>query len=298
MNLLRRCLAEVLGTYLLVLLGCGVVHAAILTGSQNGLWQVAVVWGLAVTLAIYVAGATSGAHINPAITLAFASRGRFAWRLVPPYLVSQVAGALLAAATLFVLFGPLLTAKEEAKHVWRGQPGSELTAMCYGEYFPNPGPLAGSSEPYSEEAHLRLNKTVSEPMAFGAEFLGTAILAMVVFAATDPANTAGPSPRLAPVVIGLTISALISVLAPLTQACFNPARDFGPRLFAYFAGWGRIALPGPRGLGFLTVYILAPVAGAVAGAHFYDLVLRPGDAVAEEEEAGNRNEKLETGNGE
>ena len=190
----------------------------------------------------------------------------------------------MAAATLFFLFEPLLTAKEQAKHVCRGQPGSELTAMCYGEYFPSPGPLAGSSDLYSEEAHRRLNETVSEPMAFGAEFLGTAILALVVFAATDPANAAGPSQRLAPAVIGLTISVLISVLAPLTQACFNPARDFGPRLFAYFAGWGRIALPGPRGLGFLTVYILAPVAGAVVGAHLYDLVLRPGAAVAEEEQ--------------
>jgi glycerol uptake facilitator protein len=135
--------------------------------------------------------------------------------------------------------------------------------MCYGEYFPSPGPLAGSSEPCSEEALRRLNETVSEPAAFGAELLGTAILAFVVFAVTDPGNTAGPTQRLAPAMIGLTIAALISFIAPLTQACFNPARDFGPRLFAYLAGWGPVALPGPRGLGFLTVYILAPVAGAL-----------------------------------
>ncbi len=280
-----KCFAEALGTYLLVLLGCGVVHTAVLTGSQSGLWQVAVVWGLAVMLAIYVTGATSGAHINPAITLAFAVRGRFAWRLVLPYILSQVAGAFLAAATLFVLFGPLLTAKEEAKHVRRGQPGSELTAMCYGEYFPSPGPLAGPTEAYSEEAHRRLNETVCEPTAFLAEFLGTAILALVVFAVTDPGNIAGPTGRLAPAFIGLTIAALISFIAPLTQACFNPARDFGPRLFAYFAGWGPIALPGPRGLGFLTVYILAPVAGAFVGAHLYDLVLRRSATAAEQDEA-------------
>jgi glycerol uptake facilitator protein len=119
-SLARRCIAEVLGTYLLVLLGCGVVHSAVLTGSQGGLWQVAVVWGLAVMLAIYVTGAVSGAHINPAITIALASRGRFAWRWVPPYIVSQLAGAFLAAATLFALFGPLLAAKEQSKHVRRG----------------------------------------------------------------------------------------------------------------------------------------------------------------------------------
>jgi glycerol uptake facilitator protein len=68
--------------------------------------------------------------------------------------------------------------------------------------------------------------------------------------------------------IGLTVSILISVIAPLTQAGFNPARDFGPRLFAYFAGWGPIAIPGPRG-GFFAVYILSPVVGAVVGGAAY-----------------------------
>jgi glycerol uptake facilitator protein len=71
---------------------------------------------------------------------------------------------------------------------------------------------------------------------------------------------------------------LISVIAPLTQACFNPARDFGPRLFAFFAGWGPIALPGPRGAGFLTIYIIAPISGAIAGAGLYCRVLKSGTA--------------------
>jgi glycerol uptake facilitator protein len=236
---------------------------------------VAVVWGVGVMLAIYVVGAISGAHINPAITLAFAARGKFAWWMVVPYILSQTAGAFAAAAILFVLFGPLLAAKEQEKHVVRGSPGSEVTAMCYGEYFPSPGPLAGSTEPYSEQSHLRLNAMVSEPIACLAEIVGTMLLALVVFAVTDDRNSAAPAGRMAPAFIGLTIAALISVIAPLTQACFNPARDFGPRLFAYFAGWGSIALPGPRGTGVVTVYILAPVVGALCGAHLYDLILRP-----------------------
>jgi glycerol uptake facilitator protein len=275
MNLTRKCFAEFLGTYLLVLFGCGVVHSAVLTGSQSGLWQVAIVWGLAIMLAVYVTGAVSGAHINPAMTLAFAVRGRFSWPLVPPYILSQLVGAFAAAATLFVLFGPFLTAKEQEKHVVRGEPGSEITAMCYGEYFPSPGPLAGSSGPYSEEAHRRLNSMVSERMAFFAEALGTMILALVVFAVTDARNSGGPGGRLAPVFIGLTVSALISIIAPLTQACFNPARDFGPRLFACLAGWGSVAIPGPTPTGFVTVYIAAPVVGALIGAGIYDLCVRP-----------------------
>jgi glycerol uptake facilitator protein len=275
MNLIRKCFAELLGTSLLVLLGCGVVHSAVLTGSQSGLWQVAIVWGVAIMLAIYVTGAVSGAHINPAITLALAARGRFGWRLVPPYIASQVVGAFFAAATLFVFFGPFLAAREQEKHVVRGDPGSEITAMCYGEYFHSPGPLANSPGPYSEDAHKQLNSMVSERTACIAEALGTLILALVVFAVTEARNNGGPGGRLAPVFIGLTVSALISVIAPLTQAGFNPARDFGPRLFAYFAGWNSIALPGPRGSGFLTVYILAPIVGALLGAHLYDFVLRP-----------------------
>lgn len=271
----RKGLAEMIGTFLLVLIGCGAVHSAVLTGSLVGLWQVAVVWGVAIMVGVYAVGATSGAHLNPAITLALAWRGKFAWRLVTPYLVGQFLGAWVAAATLYTLFSPYLLAKEAEKGIVRGQPGSELTAMCYGEYFPSPGPLAASPGKYTTQAHAGLNAKVSEPVAMLAEGLGTMILALVVFAVGDPRNMAGPGSRLAPVFVGLTVSGLIAFIAPLTQACFNPARDFGPRLFAFLAGWNAAALPGPRGMGFLTVYIVAPIVGAVAGGHLYDFVLRP-----------------------
>jgi glycerol uptake facilitator protein len=276
--LVKTWLAEFVGTYLLVLLGCGAVHAAILTGAQSGLWQVAIVWGIAIMLAVYTIGSISGAHINPAITVAFAVWGKFPLRLVIPYATAQLAGAFVAAATLFVLFSPYLKAREQEKQVVRGAPGSEITAMCYGEYFPSPGPLSNSPGPYSIDSHERLNSFVSEPAAFLAEFLGTMILALVVFAVTDDRNPGAPPAGLAAVFIGLTVAALISVIAPLTQACFNPARDFGPRLFAFFAGWGPIALPGPRGLGFLTVYIIAPIAGAIMGGGLYSRVLKSGVA--------------------
>jgi glycerol uptake facilitator protein len=273
-TILKMCLAEALGTYLLILFGCGAVHASVLTGAQSGLWQVAIVWGIAIMVAIYTVGAVSGGHINPAITLAFAVWGRFPWRNVFPYVLAQLAGAFLAAATLFVLFNPYLKAREQEKQVVRGSPGSEITAMCYGEYFPSPGPLSNAEGPYSIDAHQRLNSLVSEPTAFFAEFLGTLVLALVVFAVTDDRNPGAPPVGLAPVFIGLTVAALISVIAPLTQACFNPARDFGPRLFAFLAGWGSVALPGTRGAGFLTVYIAAPILGAITGAGLYLHVLR------------------------
>ena len=116
-----------------------------------------------------------------------------------------------------------------------------------------PGPMGGGTDPkfkYDAAKHEKHNELVCEPAACLAEILGTAILALVVVAVTDARNRGGPG-IFAPVFIGLTVSILICVIAPLTQACFNPARDFGPRLFAYFAGWGPIAIPGPRG-GFFT----------------------------------------------
>jgi glycerol uptake facilitator protein len=76
------------------------------------------------------------------------------------------------------------------------------------------------------------------------------------------------------VFIGLTVAALVSIIAPLTQACFNPARDWGPRIFAYLAGWGEAAIPGPNGIGCVTVYILAPIVGGILGVGLYERVVR------------------------
>jgi glycerol uptake facilitator protein len=280
-SLRARCLAEVLGTFILVFFGCGAVHAAVLTDAQKGLWQVAIVWGVAIMVAIYVIGGISGSHINPAITIALAVCGRVSRTLVLPYIASQLIGAFIAALALFVLYSPQLEAKERAKGVQRGQPGSEITAMCYGEYFPNPVAEFGNSEPataklYKESDDWALSLRVPVGAAFLAELLGTLLLALVVFALTDERNTGAPPAYLAPVFIGLVVAILISVIAPLTQACFNPARDFGPRLFACLAGWGRVALPGLRSTGFFTVYILAPVVGAVAGGGLYLYAVRPG----------------------
>src|SRR5438105_4942576 len=132
-SLTARCLAEVLGTFLLVFFGCGAVHVAVLTGALAGLWQVAIVWAVAIMVAVYVVGGISGAHINPAITVALAAWGRFRWGDVLPYVAAQLAGASAAAAVLFLFYQPFLAEKEREKQVVRGGPGSEITAMCYGE---------------------------------------------------------------------------------------------------------------------------------------------------------------------
>jgi glycerol uptake facilitator protein len=249
------CLGEVGGTFILVFFGVGSVNSAVLTGAQAGLWQVAVVWAIGVSLAIYCTAAISGAHLNPAITLACAVYDRFPWRKVVPYWIAQLLGAALASVLLYALFADALIEFERQKGLLRGGPGSELSAMVFGEYFPNPAIYGSAAEGW---------RVVSLQTAFVAECIGTAMLAFLVGALTSPRNTAKPSPAFVAVMIGLSVAAIISLIAPLTQAGLNPARDFGPRLVSWFLGWGDIAIPGPRG-GWFTVYILAPCAGALIG---------------------------------
>jgi MIP family channel proteins len=252
----QALLGEVLGTYLLVLFGTGAVAAAVLTSAQVGLWQVAVVWGFGVTLAIYVAAALSGAHLNPAISLAFAllRPADFPRARLLPYCGAQLVGAVLAGMTIATLFQPFIIRFETEKGLIRGQPGSELSAMVFGQYFPNPA-LFGT------DAAARA--LVSPLHAVVVEGFGTAVLALVVFALTTRRNTAAPTANLTPFFIGFTVAALISLFAPITQAGWNPARDVGPRLVAYALGWGAVAIPGPAN-GFW-VYIVGPLVGAVIG---------------------------------
>ncbi len=279
---LRNCfVAELIGTFILIFFGCGAVHAAVLFGAQSGLWQVAIVWGVAIMLAIHAVGAISGAHINPAITLAMFCWKGFRRERVLPYILAQFLGAFLAAACLFTMFSPMLRELEAKKAVVRGKPGSEITATCYGEFYPAPGGLAAGDAPYSAEEHAKLKKSVSHGTAFFAEVIGTAILALMVFAFTEDKNRLAPLNNTAGIFIGLTVAVLISVIAPLTQACFNPARDFGPRLFSALAGWGQVALPLGSDWSWLTVYIFAPILGAILGGGFYVKIVQPMYAAAE-----------------
>lgn len=255
---------EVLGTFLLVFFGCGSVATAVLTGAQVGIFQVAIVWGIGIATAIYLTGSLSGAHLNPAVTVAFAAWRGFSWKMVPRYIAAQLMGAILASVVLYVIYHGKLIAYEAGHSIMRGAVGSEATAMVFGEYFPNPGGLPLTAE---------LRETVSEYLAFFIEMLGTALLVLVIFACTDEANESRPRTLVA-VTIGLTVTILISLLGPLTMAGFNPARDFGPRLFSAMAGWDRVPF-GTNGKGWFTVYILAPVVGGILGGGIHRRLLAP-----------------------
>ena len=249
---------EFFGTFLLVFFGCGVDCTAVTTGAQVGLFQVAIVWGLGIATAIHLTGSLSGAHLNPAVTLAFAVWSDFPMRKIVPYWLTQVAGAFAAAFILYLIFSIPLVHFESSHQIVRGQPGSEASAMVFGEFFPNPEgkPLAGAGViPMTQQA------------AFTAEAIGTCVLLLVIFGITDHKNKSHPQ-ILTASVIGLTVTILISLLGPLTMACFNPARDFGPRLFSSFAGWGSLPFT-VNGWGWLSVYIIGPLVGSLLGGALY-----------------------------
>jgi glycerol uptake facilitator protein len=263
-NLLSAMAGEYFGTFVLVFFGVGSVNAAVATGAQAGLWQVAVVWAVGVSLGIYTAASLSGAHINPAITVVAAVYDRFPVRWVVPYWVAQVAGAATASLVLYGMFSEAIIEFERQHGLLRGGPGSELSAMMFGEYFPNPAVFGTAEDAW---------RIVSPSSAFISEMVGTAMLAFLVATVTHDRNTSRPPSAMQAVIIGLGVAAIISVVAPLTQAGLNPARDFGPRLVSFFLGWDSIAIPGPRG-GFFTVYIVAPIIGALIGGGIYRLIAR------------------------
>ncbi len=257
-------IGEFVGTFILAFFGCGSVCAAVTTGMLVGVFQVAIIWGLGIATAIYLTASLSGAHLNPAVTISLAVWGNFPKRRVGGYILTQTAGAFVAAAVLYVIFGGAISEFETKNQIVRGQPGSEASAMVFGEFYPNP-----LGRPLAEANPGRM----SQERAFVAEVTGTALLLLVIFCTTDEKNKSRPQ-LLTAATIGLTVTMLISLLAPLTMACFNPARDLGPRLFSSLMGWGKIPFT-TNGIGWLTVYLMAPIIGGLLGGGVYCLLFRP-----------------------
>ncbi len=253
-------LGELIGTLILVFFGCGSIAVSILFSAHSGLFQIAAIWGVSVALAIYATRHISCAHLNPAVSVAMVVAGRMSVRKLLSYLLGQFTGAFLAAVFLYILFSSSIAQYENLNGILRGSSESIKTAMMFGEYFPNPG--------------LGYEISVSAMNAFLAEMAGTFALVFLIFSLTDGCNVGRPDDSLSPLFIGLSITIIISVIAPLTQAGLNPARDFSPRVFAYLAGWKGAAFPDSHG-GFFTVYILGPVIGGILAALLFERIVKP-----------------------
>ena len=253
-------LGELIGTFILVFFGCGSVAVSILFASHSGSFQIAAVWGISVALAIYATRHISCAHLNPAVSIAMVVSDRMAARKLFSYLLGQFTGAFLAAMLLYILFSGSIAQYENINGILRGSPESVKTAMMFGEFYPNPG--------------LGYELSVSAMNAFLAEMMGTFALVFLIFSLTDGCNVGRPDDSLSPLFIGLSITIIISIIAPLSQAGLNPARDLSPRIFAYLAGWRDAAFPDSQ-WGFFTVYVLGPITGGILAALLFEKIIKP-----------------------
>ncbi len=247
-SLVEELIAEFLGTFVLILLGTGVVAMVVLFPStvpgeviHGGYTNITIGWGLAVTMGIYVAGKISGAHLNPAVTLALAVFRGFPWRKVLPYSIAQIAGAFLAAALVYRNYLPAFHAVD---------PQLERTAGIFTTFPAFPSlPQAG----------------------FLDQVIGTALLLLFIFAITDDLNSP-PAANLAPLMIGLVVVAIGMSFGGMHGYAINPARDFGPRLFTVVAGFRNNGLTDGNRVWWVPV--VAPLVGGIAGAAVYDFGIR------------------------
>ncbi len=247
----RNIIGEIIGTFILVFIGTGSVAVAVLYGHLN-LYQIAGIWSLAVILGIYASKNLSNAHLNPAVSFGFLVKKDLKLNLFWQYVLGQFIGGLLAGFAVYFIFKSDISTYENAHHIIRGTEASKQTAMMFGEFYPNPG-----------NSNL---KELSTLKAFGLEAIGTFVLMLVILFLTHSKRNIN---AIIPTLIGLTVGVLIVFIAPYTQAGFNPARDFSPRLVSYFMGWDKIVFNLPQ-LGFLTVYVIAPCFGAgIASLLFY-----------------------------
>ncbi len=243
--LLREALAEFLGTFTLIVFGVGVVAQVVLSNQTAGSYlSINLAWGLAVTMGCYVSAGVTGAHLNPAVTLALAVHRRFAWNKVPVYAIAQLAGAFVASVVVYLTYYEALTVFDGGVRQVAGPQG---TAGIWATY---PQPFLSVF-----------------PGGFVDQVVGTALLVGVIFGITDSRNSPAPA-GLAPVVVGLLVVLIGATFGFNSGYAINPARDFGPRLFTFVGGWGAEVFR--AGHGWWWVPIVAPCVGGVLGGWLYD----------------------------
>jgi len=251
-QLLGELISEAVAIFIIIAFGDSVACMYVLydpSPYQNAYWGVCISWGLGVTIAIYVTGSVSGTHANPAVTLALAVFRGFPIKKVVPYWAAQVFGAFVGAMIVYALFQPVIDNYNQVHNLTRGAGGAA------GVLFTHPG-LA-----------------ITPMHALFDQIILTAFLLLGIFAITEQYNEMAPGANSGALMIGFLVAAIGASMGYLEAWAINPARDLGPRIFAYFAGWGSSAFPSPGN--YWWIPIVGPLIGGVVGAGFYQLLIHP-----------------------
>ena len=263
-SLSRELLGEFIGTWVLCGLGLMALAVSVTTGTLN-YFEAIFIFCFIVSMAVIYVGPARGAHLNPSVTLALAVFSGFPKKKVIPFWIAQILGGFVGGLTVYLFFGPAITALEASLGIVRGQPGSELTAMIFNCYAPHPWIAK----------NMNWDATVV-PIWRGvlSEIAGTFALVLSVYGFNDEDNPLGPKEGLFGVMIGLVLLVYVAIFAPLSMAAVNPARDFGPRIAAALLGWGPISLPGPASSPFW-IFWVGPLIGGLLGAAMWVKVIKP-----------------------
>jgi glycerol uptake facilitator protein len=244
-SLFGEMLAEFLGTLVLIALGDGVVAMVVLFGPgevvKGGFTNITIGWGVAVLMGICIAGRVSGAHLNPAVTLTMAAFRGFPWAKVGPYCAAQIAGAFAGAALVYVNYLPAFRTFD---------PELSKTAGVF-TTFPADFP------------------TMTAMNGLLDQFIGTALLLGLILAIVDPRNQP-VAKGLEPILIGLVVVGIGVSWGGMHGYAINPARDLGPRVFTWVAGFENTGFAS----GVWWVPIVGPLAGGLCGAIVYDGMIR------------------------
>jgi len=265
-TLVGELAAEFAGTFILIMFGVGVVAQVVVgAGAYGGALgdhdSIAWAWGLGVVLGIYTAGRMTGAHINPAVTLAMAVFRGFSWKKVVPYSVAQFLGAFVAA---------LLVRWNYTEGLNKVDPG--LTIKSQGVFSTLPG--------------NGVDIGVGMWGGFRDQLIGTALLLFLVLAIIDARNMS-PGVNMVPFIIGLVVVAIGMAWGTNAGYAINPARDFGPRLASFITGYGT-AFRDQFGDLYFWVPIVGPLIGGLIGAGLYELLIGRFLPIADEAEQNER----------
>lgn len=189
--------------------GIGCLCALKVAGASLGLWEICIIWGLGISLAVYLTAGISGAHLNPAVTIALWLFASFPARKVLPFCVAQLAGAFGGAVLAYSLYSSLFIDFESAHNMVRGSAESLQLASIFSTY-----PAAA----------------INVWQAALVEVVITSMLMGLIMALTDDGNGVPKGP-LAPLLIGILVAVIGASTGPLTGFAMNPARDFGPKIF-------------------------------------------------------------------